>query len=309
MRAIAVPFFALLLFWAWPSLGLAQAMPVHMPTALPLPLAESSVRVLYQHVEMGSLLLDGRAVVNSDGLRIGVDALALMAPYGLTPHTLLMAGIPYVWKTVERSGSRQTNAGLGDAFLVVKQELLARDFVAGNRRLALFAGLGLPTGETQDSGSRLAPPLRLGSGTANLTAQLVYSHVNDRTGAHGAAAYAAATSSVDGVRVGDRFQYDLALGYRVFPSTYRSLHDVSLAAYLELNGTVERAATQGHNRLPDTGGHTLMVSPGLQLIPFPNWAIDASLQVPVLRDLQGTQLAQDWSIAIGARTIFFPFGP
>ncbi|MBI4539171.1 MAG: hypothetical protein HY704_06660 [Gemmatimonadetes bacterium] len=309
MRAIAAPVWALLLLWARPSPGLAQAMPFHMPTALPLPLAESSVRVLYQHVEMGSLLLDGREVANPDRLRVGVDAVALMVPHGVTPHTILMAGIPYLRKTVERSGSRRTSAGLGDAFLVVKQELLARDFVAGNRRLALFAGLGLPTGETEGNGALLPPPLRLGSGTVDLTGQLVYSYVNDRSGVHGAAAYIAATSAVDGVRVGDRFRYDAAVGYRIFPAAYRSLRDVSLAAYLELNGTVERVATQGDERLPDTGGRTLMLSPGLQLIPLPNWAFDASLQLPVLRDLHGMRLGQDWSIAIGARTVFFPFGP
>ncbi|MBI4539402.1 MAG: transporter [Gemmatimonadetes bacterium] len=309
VRGIAAALCALLLISARPSPGRAQGMPVHMPTALPLPLTESGVRLLYQHFEMGSLLRNGRVVGNADGLRVGVDALALMVPYGVTPQTILMAGIPYVRKTVEGSGSRRTNAGLGDAFLLVKQELSARDFVAGNRRLALFAGLGLPTGETEADGDLLPVPLRLGGGTVDLTGQLVYSYVNDRTGVHGAAAYATATSAVGEVRVGDRFRYDLAFGYRIFPSVYRSLRDLSLAVYLELNGTVEAVATQRHQTLPDSGGHTVMLSPGLQLLPLPNWAIDASLQLPLLRDLHGTQLGQDWSIAVGVRTVFFPFGP
>lgn len=292
-----------------PGVGLAQGMPFHMPTALPLPLAEASVRAFYQHVEISSLVRDGREIRNLDGRRVAVDAISLMAPYGLTPRTVLMLGVPYMRKTVERSGSRETNGGLGDALVIVKQELLQRDFAVGNRRLALFAGLTLPTGETENDDGRLSPPLRLGLGAVNMSGQLVYSYVDDRFGVHGGVGYSAAIGDLDGVRTGDRFRYDLALGYRLFPSVYQTLRDVTLAAYLEFNGTIERASRRDRAALSDTGGHTLKVAPGLQLIPLPNWALEASFQIPVVRELSGTQLGPDWSFAIGVRTLFYPFGP
>lgn len=297
-----------LMVMLWPAAVVAQGMPFHTPTALPLPLAESSVRSFYRHVELGSLRDGGREVGNPDGLRVGVDAVPVIVPYGVTRRTILIAGVPYVWKTFERAENRETNNGVGDAFVVVKQELLASDFVMGNRRLAVFAGATFPTGQTREGETPLAEPLRLGAGVVNLTGQAVYSYVNDRFGAHGAVAYTAAAASHEDVRSGDRFGYDLALGYRLFPAVYQTLRDVTLASYLELNGTVAQPASRSGDPLANTGGHTLFVSPGLQLIPLPNWAIEASFQYPLVREFRGTQLGPDWSVAIGARTVFYLLG-
>lgn len=291
-----------------PSETGAQGLPFHTPTGLPLPLAESSVRGLYRHLEMGSLTRNGDEVENPEGLRVGVDAVPLVVPYGVTPRTTLFVGIPYLWKTFERGGTRESNRGLGDLFVRVKQEILAKDFVAGNRRLAVFAAASLPTGETEEDGAALPPPLRLGLGSVNLTGQAVYSYVNDRFGYHGAVSYTAATGATAGVRIGDRFGYDLAWGYRLFPAVYETLREVTLAAYLELNGSVAQPSTQGGSLRADSGGHTLFLSPGLQLIPLRNWAIEASFQWPIVRELRGTQLAPDWSLAVGARAVFYLWG-
>ncbi len=306
MRAAALVAGFLLGYPAAPLVG--QGMPFYTPTALPLPLAESSIRSFYRHVELRSMLDQGREVANPDGIRVGVDMVPVVAPHGLTRRTLVVAGIPYMRKTFERSGTSQTNSGFGDAFILIKQELLAADFVAGNRRLAIFGGATFPTGETEDQAGPLPAPLRLGSGVVNLTGQAVYSYVNDRIGAHGAVAYAAAAAGNGGVRMGDRFGYDLALGLRLFPRVYQTLRDVTLGAYLEFNGAVEQPASRSGDPLTDTGGHTLFVAPGLQLIPLPNWAIEASFQLPVVRELRGVQLGPDWALAIGARTVFYLLG-
>lgn len=291
-----------------PALLRAQGIPFNTPTALPLPLAESGIRTFYRHVEMGSWLDGGTEIANPDGLRVGVDAVAVIVPHSLSRRTVVFAGVPFLRKTFERAGASETNSGVGDAFLMVKQELLAADFVAGNRRLALFAGAAFPTGETEDGGTLLPPPLRLGAGVVKLTGQAVYSYVNDRMGAHGAVGYTAATGTEGDVRPGDRFAYDLALGLRLFPSVYQTLRDVTLAAYLEFNGAVEQPATRGADPLTDTGGHTLFLAPGLQLIPVPNWALETSFQVPIVRELRGVQLGPDWTVAIGVRAAFFLFG-
>jgi hypothetical protein len=286
----------------------AQGIPFHTPTALPLPLTENGIRTFYQHVELPTLLRNGHKLANPENLRVDVDAVPVIILAGVTPHTVLFVGIPYLHKTFHRNGATQSNAGLGDATVMIRQDVLASDFVAGNRRLALFAGASMPTGDTGDDSSALAPPLRLGLGTVQLSGQAVYSYVNNRFGAHGAVGYTAATGSQFGVRLGDRFSYDLALGYRLSPAMYRTLKDVTLAAYLELNGGVEQPSTQGGNPLSDTGGHLLFLSPGLQLLPLRNWALEASLQVPIVRGLHGTQLAPAWSLAIGARAVFYLLG-
>lgn len=286
----------------------AQGLPFVTPTALPLPLAENGIRVFYQHVAVRTLLQNGHEIPNPGNLRVEVDAVPVIVSVGMTPRTVVMAMLPYLHKTLGGNGSTAKNSGVGDLGILVRQDLLASDFVAGNRRLALIAGASFPTGETSGSTGALLPPLRLGLGATNLTGQGVYSYVNNRLGLHGAIGYTAATSGTFGVRTGDRFTYGLALGYRLAPATFKTLKDVTFAGYLELNGTVEQPAREGGVPLADTGGHTLFLSPGLQLIPLQNWALDASFQVPIVRALHGAQLGPTWSLAIGARAVLYLFG-
>lgn len=309
MRRITTPLLVgLVLLTVVPLRVLAQGMPFHTPTALPIALAEGGIRSFYQRLVMGSMVRNGREVANPQGLRVAVDAVPLMVPYGLRRGTVVTAGIPYVHRTFEDGGSTRSNGGPGDLFVVIKQELIASDFIAGNRRLALFAGATFPTGQTKAGATSLPVPLRLGLGAVNLQGQAVFSYVNNRFGAHGGAGYAAATGTTAGVRLGDRVRYDLAVGYRVAPRVYETLRDATVAAYLELNGTVERASTQSGSWVADTGGHILFLSPGLQVIPRPNLAVEGSLQLAIVREPRGTQLVPDWTLAAGVRTLFSLFG-
>ncbi|GIW53146.1 MAG: hypothetical protein KatS3mg081_2501 [Gemmatimonadales bacterium] len=291
-----------------PGSAAGQAMPFYTPSALPLPLAESSVRTVYRHVELREPADLSPAVNTSGRLRLGVNSLTVMVPHGIARRIVVVAGVPYLWKKLEGPSGIRTNSGFGDALVMVKRELLAADFVAGNRRLAVFAGASFPTGQTKDRSGALPAPLRLGSGVVNLMAQAVYSHVDDRVGAHAAVGYRAAAAGMDGIRPGDRLGYDLALGYRIFPGRYRTARDLTLGTYLEVNGTIEQPTSSDGLSLEGTGGHTLLAAPGLQLIPLPNWAVETSLQLPLLRRLRGEQLTPSWSIAVGVRAVFFISG-
>lgn len=287
-----------------PAVATAQAIPFHTPTALPIPLAESGIRVWYQRTVMSSLYMDGERALNPDDMRVTADAVPVMVPYGIRPRTHVIVGLPYVRRRFREGDGSHSNASIGDATIAVKQELMEADFVGGNRRLAVFGELTLPTGQTREGGEALLPPLRTGAGVTTVGGQLVYSHVHRRLGAHVAGGYGAALGSEQGVRPGDRLTYDVALGYRLYPRTFRAIRDANLNAYLELNGIVERPATANGARLSDTGGHAAFLSPGLQFIPLPNWAAEASVQIPVVRAPRGRQLVADWSLAIGVRALF-----
>lgn len=297
-----------LLLAATPTIAHAQGLPFNTPTALPLGLAENAVRSFYRHVEIATLLRNGDVVNDVLDRRLGIDMVPLVVPYGVTPKITLFAGIPYVWRTFETGDTEETNNGFGDAFILIKQELLARNFRGGTTRLAIFGGSSFPTGETEDDREPLPPPLRLGAGVVDLSGMAVLTHVGGRIGITGMTGYTAATASHGGVRRGDRFQYGLALGYRLFPAVYQSISDKTWVAYLEFNGTVAAPATQGGTLLEDTGGHTVFISPGIQFIPTPNLLFEATFQVPLVRELRGEQLAPDWSLAIGGRFLMFFLG-
>ncbi len=298
----------LLLGLGAPAPSAVQAMPFHTNTALPLPLAEAGIRTFLQYTESGLASREGEFAGGPGNPTFRISALPLMVPYAVRPGTFVMVGIPYLDKRFEQGGATQSNRGLGDVTLLVKQELMAADVVMGNRRLALFLSATLPSGETRDEGEALPVPLRLGSGTTVLKGEAVYSYVQDRVGIHGAVGYALPTGSHDGVRRGDAFSFDLGLGYRLRPGSLETLRERTLQAYLELNGTVTQPAVRDDVPLESTGGTLIYLSPGLQWIPRPNLAVEGSVQVPVSRRVRGTQLAPEWSGALGLRVLFGPFG-
>ena len=56
---------------------------------------------------------------------------------------------------------------------------------------------------------------------------------------------------------------------------------------------------------PHSGGHVLFLSPGLQYIPLSRLLAEASVQLPLLKDLNDTQLEPDWTLSVGIRVLLF----
>jgi hypothetical protein len=56
--------------------------------------------------------------------------------------------------------------------------------------------------------------------------------------------------------------------------------------------------------VPDSGGNTVYLSPGMQLVLAPYWVIELSYQYAVYHHLQGTQLGETYK-AIGGVTYLF----
>jgi len=293
---------AVLIFGA-PFVAQAQGLPFNTPTALPLALSENAVRVFVMHTAAGTLLRDGNEVSDALDRRLDVDLVPVVVPYGVTQKTTLFVGVPYFWKNFQMDGLEESSNGFGDVFIQVKQELLKQNFRGGTTRFAVFGRSSFPTGNTKRNGEPLAAPLRLGAGVVDLSGAAALTHVDNRIGITGMMRYNVAAASHEGVRRGDRFQYGLALGYRLFPVVYESFTDKTWVAYLEFNGTVEAPAAGDGTSLENSGGHTLLISPGLQFIPTPNVLFEATIQVPVVRELRGEQLGSDWSLAVGGRVL------
>lgn len=48
--------------------------------------------------------------------------------------------------------------------------------------------------------------------------------------------------------------------------------------------------------LDDSGGHTVYLSPGLQVSVGPNWVFEVSYQHAVYHDLNGVQLGENYKV-------------
>ncbi len=221
------------------------------------------------------------------------------------------AGVPFLDKEmrITRNGTRQTlsDRGFGDLTLFAKYQLLQRDAPEKTTRLTFKGGLKLPTGdhtETDSEGSLLPRGLQLGTGSVDYSAGLIFTHVADRLGINADAIYGFNGES-DGFEFGDALKYDIALGYRIYPSVYETYPSPYATVYLELNGQLARKSRSGGQSVADSGGHTLFLSPGVQFIPLGNLIVEASLQIPVRQELNGTQLGTDVAFKGGIRWLIF----
>ena len=216
--------------------------------------------------------------------------------YGATSQTTLFGILPYIFKSVERDsgGLREEDRtnGFGDLTFLLRQTVYARDAVQRTSRLGLIGGLEIPVGSEDFSSHStdfvLGGVYTLQTGRHEFDADLLYK-VN--------------TEARD-LDLGEELQYDLAYELRLFPWQWPERGTPSqLYAVIEANGrSIERARSNGME-LDDTGGTVVFLSPGIQWVTQ-RVIYEASLQVPVIQNLNGSQVETDFVATAGVRIQF-----
>lgn len=216
--------------------------------------------------------------------------------YGVTPRFTGFLTLPIVaQRRVDAGGSSETDAGLADLRLLGRYTVFADDYAPlSTRRVALLSGMKFPTA-TDGFGTPSFDPIfgAVGTWAANrheLDLDALYTLSTER----------------DDFEAGDRFRYDVAYRYRVWPRRFGK-RLLQLNGLLELNGAwIGRTQIDG-SRVSDSGGNVLFLSPGVQLAA--KWLIlEASIQVPVVQELNGPQLETDW-VAVFSLRVPFQLGP
>ncbi|MBI2001624.1 MAG: transporter [candidate division NC10 bacterium] len=233
--------------------------------------------------------------------------------YGATRDLTLAVTLPILERRLRfdtPSGERKTITanGLGDVTLAGAYRFYRRDVERSTTQLSVLGGLKLPTGATTigdsdlprltgGTGTRLSPSLQLGSGSVDGIVGLAGFHNVDRLSFYADVQGKLNTEGAQDFRAGHRVFYDLTADYVFLPER-------NLFLILELNGVVSGHADQVGRTVPDSGGHLLFLSPGIQYLPIPNLILEGSVQIPIYRDLNGRQLAPDWSTVVGLRYLF-----
>ena len=128
------------------------------------------------------------------------------------------------------------------------------------------------------------------------------------------------TLAGDGARdtnLGDRFQYNAAVSYRLRggeeaehthshshkdgPADHHHDHgpsEMAVDLVLELNGEWSDKQTEGGETDENSGGNTVYLSPGLRL-STDDWSGYLSVGIPVVNDLNGIQAEPDWRVLTG----------
>ena len=227
---------------------------------------------------------------------IDVFALQNVLLYGATSRTTLFGILPYISRSVDftQAGARQTDDtdGFGDLTFLVRQTIYARDAVQRTSRLGLLGGLEIPSGKQEFSSHSadflLGSVYTLQDGRHELDADLLYK-IN--------------TEGRD-LQLGSELQYDLAYEVRILPWDWPERGTPSqIYLVLEANGRTSRRAFSDGTELSDSGGTVVFVSPGIQYVTR-RVIYEATLQIPVIQNLNGGQVETDLAAGAGIRIQF-----
>jgi len=255
------------------------------------------VRTFLQVERRDGLLQDGEQIPDSLDRSVTTYLYPLIVPVNLRTTTQVGAVVPFLTRRVESTAGTMTETGLGDVTVFLKQLLVQVDRRAETFRVAVKGSAKLPTG-SEDAN------VPLGSGSVDYGLSAVGGWVKQRWGIYGEAIYFVNTSKGD-TDFGNRFGYNAALGFRLIPSVYERYPSPQLNLFLELNGNVVGKTQVNEQANPNSGGSRLFVSPGLQYVGGRRWLVEAAVQLPVVDEPNGTQLATDWTARVGTRVLIF----
>lgn len=266
-------------------------------------------------VAKGEFILRGQAVLNrstDDPGSTNRDLRVLTVPtvlaYGATRNLALFGIVPYLDKTMTSTTSSgrvgRGDSGLGDSIFLARYTVLSIDRLGDTRRLAPFLGLKVPTGDDneRDSLGRLPQPLQLGSGSWDPIVGTSFSWQTFDWEFDSAVQYRFNTKA-NNFEFGDQARFDMSFQYRLWPRTLGSGVPAFFYGVLESNLIHSGKNEAGGITNLNTGGTTWFLAPGIQYVTR-RVVLEAIVQLPVVQDLNGTALGNDYTVRGGFRVNF-----
>jgi len=242
--------------------------------------------------------------------------------YGVTPDFMLLAVLPY--KNGKTSGELAQNAdtsldletggagrasGLGDMAFMGRYSFLKKETADTTTIMAEMFGVKLATGSTNaksNSNEFLDSHLQAGTGSTDYLFGLSFSHSLKRFSISANMLGTVATEGKFGDTkhtFGNALNYDANGKYRVHPREFDPQQPQVFLA-LGFNGEARQREKIEGATVPDSGGNTVYLSPGMQLVLATSWIVDLSYQQAVYHQLNGTQLGETYKIISGVTYLF-----
>src|SRR4051812_41251167 len=217
----------------------SEAGPIYTIPATTLEQGRVAAFVVYEFIRLNNL--DNFTLATAAGQHqhvhsIGtISSAAIGAAFGITDDLMVSVRLPYVERTNIREGThshlhggevinsvtdRGGTDGVGD-LTVLGQWRFINNQVTGTQAAVLF-GLKAPTGRTRvydRQGERFETEFQPGSGSYDPLAGLALSQPLGRWSFDTNVLYVFANRGAQRTNLGDRFQYNAALSYRLFGST------------------------------------------------------------------------------------------
>ena len=327
------------------------AGPINTISASTLEAGHGAVAFLYEYIKFGGL--GDPDLVAAAGKHIHAHSIGAIqsaiasAAYGVTDDFMVAVRVPYVRRTDIREGHHAHGAGgvaintidvrgdsasIGDVTVLGQYRLFNN--TATRTEAAFIAGLKLPTGATNHRdalGAIFETEFQPGSGSTDL---LLGAAFTQRFGAWSFDANVLGTITGRGTqdtKLGDRFNYNAALSYRLVgytaPHVHASLPSSALAhgpvphrhahplenipaaprwtvdAVLELNGEWHDRDETANVIDKNSGGHVLMLAPGLR-VSYASFSGFASFGIPIVNQMNGLQSKTEYRVLTGIAYAF-----
>lgn len=285
------------LVWTRPVI----AAPITFNTALPV---THSVFIAREQVVVNQA---GDDPGTADRDRTEVAAVTVLG-YGVTGRWALFGELPYraIDLDMDTGGQRvsRDSSGFGDLSLFARYTAYQYDRPRHTFRIAPFAGVKAPTGEDddRDARGRLPAAVQPGSGSWDYFGGIVTSYQTLRFQIDAQAAYRANTEA-NGFEAGDVVRLDGSLQYRLYPWRLGGGAPAFVYGVIEVNFVHQDKDRLAGDTDPDSGGTRLFLTPGVQYVGR-RWILEGAVQVPVVQDLNGTALENDYIVRAGVRFNF-----
>jgi len=329
-----------------PTLGLQQdgAGSITTLTAITLPEGARTFGIESQYLSNRTIDDHDLAHFAADGEDVhsveGMNNLSLNAAWGASDRLTLGFNVPYVVRTGIREGEHHHDGdgadghaaadadhvpgelpavvdlgdskGIGDLTLYSQYRFLGDE--DSRTHAAILVGLKAPTGKTDvigNEGGRFETEHQPGSGSWDALTGIAFTRQWSTISLDSNVLYAFAGDGAQQSNMGDVFNYNLALSYRVSHSHEHGAghhhHDTAGSSWdlaLELNGEWRDYVTVGGLRQLHTGGNMVYLSPSVRFNSRNRWAAYASLGIPVVEGLHGIQSDPKFRLFIGISSGF-----
>ncbi len=281
--------------------GTAWSAPITFNTALPVHEGGWVLREQFIYVKIA----DDPTPAERD---MRVAGLMSVLGYGLTRNFALFGILPYVDKRLGmRAGGPEVTRreqGMGDFTLMGRYTAYESNALGRTFRVAPFLGMKAPTGrdDASDGMGRLPPQVQPGSGSWDGFGGAVVTWQTLEFQIDGQVSYRA-SGEADGFQAGDVAGFDASFQHRLWPRRLGEGVPAFLYGVLEVNLTHAARDRLGGATDPNSGGSQLFVSPGLQYVTR-KYILEAGLQIPIVQDLNGTTIENDYGLNAGFRVNF-----
>jgi len=253
-------------------------------------------RYFYTRQHLGNLKVDRQA------LRVGIT-------YTPTPTLQLEAEIPCQHTDFEDGSRAGSGSGFGNITLWGKYRFYRTLETWGDKQAAIRFGAELPTGKKDAPGQHTFPApefvrqqLSPISGGLAFHTDLSYSQARHRF-IYGANVEGTLRSERDGFRMGNELRVNTDLEYVLLPLKYQNPgHELFVS--LETSYNYRNHGRVGGHRVEGSSASEFYVAPGLQFTATPRLVVEASLQVPVARNVGPLVLRTDKNLLIGIRYLY-----